>query len=113
MGWIFFHFRQSFRIDDSVFAKTTKLPKQTRFVENRLPAEAPVGRSDIGKRYYEIITTTITVRALKRVTADSPKDILPSRVLLQKFADYTRCCDNNRFITTTECGQNIFCNRTA
>jgi hypothetical protein len=31
---------------------------------------------------------------------------------LQKFADYTRCCDSNQFITTTECGQNIFCNRT-
>jgi len=35
------------------------------------------------------------------------------RVLLQKFADYTRCYDNDQFITTTECGQNIFCNRTA
>ena len=34
----------------------------------------------------------------------------PNGVLLQKFTDYTRCCDNNQFITTTECGQNIFCN---
>src|SRR5262249_36080784 len=33
-------------------------------------------------------------------------------VLSRKFADDTRCCDNNQFVTTTECGQNIFCNRT-
>jgi len=33
-------------------------------------------------------------------------------VLLQKFADYTSYYNNNWFITTTECGQNIFCNRT-
>jgi len=33
MDWMFFHFRQSFRTNDSVFAKTTKLPKQTHFVE--------------------------------------------------------------------------------
>jgi hypothetical protein len=32
-------------------------------------------------------------------------------ILMQKIADYTSCCDNNQFITTTECGQNIFCNR--
>jgi hypothetical protein len=75
MDWIFFHFRQSFRTDDSVFAKTTKLPKQTRFVENRSHAEAPVGRSGLGKRYYEIITTTIIAIALKRATADLPKDV--------------------------------------
>jgi len=32
---------------------------------------------------------------------------------LQKFAYDTRCSDNNQFITTIECGQNIFfCNRT-
>jgi hypothetical protein len=60
MDWIFFHFRQSFRTDDSVFAKTAKLPKQTGFVENRSPTEAIAGRSGLGKRYYEIITTVIT-----------------------------------------------------
>jgi hypothetical protein len=60
MDWIFFHFRQSFRTDDSVFAKTTKLPKQTHFVENRSPAETLVGRSGLGKRYYEIITAIHT-----------------------------------------------------
>src|SRR5262245_51908429 len=60
MDWIFFHFRQSFRTDDGVFAKTTKLPKQTRFVENRSPAETLVGRTGLGKRYYEIITAVIT-----------------------------------------------------
>ena len=57
MDWIFFHFRQSFRTDDSVFAKTAKLPKQLRFIENRLPAETSVGRIYIEKRYYETITT--------------------------------------------------------
>ena len=56
MDWIFFHFRQSFRTNDSVFAKTTKLPKQTHFVENRSSAESPAGRSGLGKRYDEIIT---------------------------------------------------------
>jgi len=34
------------------------------------------------------------------------------KVLLQKFADYTRCCENDKFITTTECGQNIFLQKT-
>jgi hypothetical protein len=66
MDWIFFQFKQSFRTDDSVFAKTTKLPKQTRFVENRAPAETPVGRFGLGKRYYEITTIVITQTWINR-----------------------------------------------
>jgi hypothetical protein len=66
MDWIFFHFRQSFRTDDSVFAKTAKLPKQLRFIENRLPAETSVGRIYIEKRYYETITIVITQTWINR-----------------------------------------------
>jgi hypothetical protein len=60
MDWIFFRVRRSFRADDSVFAKTAKLPKPPRFIENRLPAETSVGRIYIEKRYYETITIVIT-----------------------------------------------------
>jgi hypothetical protein len=35
----------------------------------------------------------------------------PAADLLQKFTGHTRCCDARWFITTMECGQNIFCNR--
>jgi hypothetical protein len=80
MDWIFFRVRRSFRTDDSVFAKTAKLPKHPRFIENRLPAETSVGRIYIEKRYYETITTTITAIALKRATGDSPKGISPSNL---------------------------------
>jgi hypothetical protein len=41
-----------------------------------------------------------------------PPNACQSLVLLQKFIEYTRCSNNNRFVTTTECGPNIFCNRT-
>ena len=67
MDWIFFRVRRSFRIDDSVFAKTAKLPKQHRFIENRLPAETSVGR--IEKRYYETITTEVIAIATIDVQA--------------------------------------------
>jgi hypothetical protein len=69
------------------------------------------------------LTSLITISAsAQRVSAPilpdhakTPGDVLDvtkAEVLSQKFADYTRCCDNSQFITTTECGQNIFCNRT-
>lgn len=74
MDWIFFRVRRSFRTDDSVFAKTAKLPKRPRFIKNRLPAETSVGRIYIEKRYYE--TITVSAAATGYVNAFAHREVI-------------------------------------